>query len=148
MAQKARMGHRKTQEAYYLCHPICPVQRSLEPERIASEEISLHGARRAGEPQDSQQWTFAAFAPGASHRFHQCCLRWQTCLKLPQHLLSVTGAVAGVGPALRSPSPFCVLLSGMWTAQHFTTYRKGTRADTALDSTPSGLWPVMPKKSC
>lgn len=50
MAQKARMGHRKTQEAYYLCHPIRPVQRSLEPERIASEEISLHGARRAGEP--------------------------------------------------------------------------------------------------
>ena len=61
--------HRKTQEAYYLCRPICPVQRSLEPERIASEEISLHGVRRAGEPKIYNSGVLQPLLQGSSTGF-------------------------------------------------------------------------------
>ena len=108
--------------------PMSPHLSSTE--KFGAIKDSLRGnftpwGKESRRTQDLQQWSFAAFAPGVFHRLHQCWLHWQTCLKLPQHLLSVTGAVAGVGLALRSPSPFCVLLSGMWTPQHLTTCRRG-----------------------
>ena len=139
--------------------PVSPHPSSIE--KFGARKDSLRGnftpwGKENRRTQDSQQWSFAAFAPGASQRFHQRCLHWQTCLKLPQHLLSVTGAVARVGLALRSPSPFCVLLSGMWTAQHFTTYRKGLlwtphhqgsdlswRGSPANALSPALLWTII-----
>ena len=50
MAQKARMGSQKNTEREVCEVTENTVQRSLEPERRASEEISRHGARTAGEP--------------------------------------------------------------------------------------------------
>ena len=67
--------------------PITCVTPFSSPEKLGARKDSLrgispHGERRAGEPQqDSQLWTFAAFATGVSHSLHQCWCHWQSCLE-------------------------------------------------------------------
>ena len=71
MAQKARMGSEKNTESLL---PMSPHPRSTE--KSGARKESLRGnftpwGKDSRRTQDSQRWTFAAFAPGVSHRLHQ-----------------------------------------------------------------------------